>query len=140
MVRRAAYEHIGLCGEVDDLLAVREFEHRLPDRLAISGKDLAELRSGIQGAFQVEDFLTRGLFGVFCPGFLVLHEELLARFGSHGIPVLVDAICVMGHDAARTPEAYRDALASSQVTAPDRRYSGPAAHTKSPGQTRRGNR
>ena len=40
------------------------------------------------------------------------HEELLACFGSHGILVLVDPISVVGHDAACTPQAYRDALAS----------------------------
>jgi len=48
VIRRAAYEHIGLCGEVDDLLAVREFEQRLPDGLTIPGKDLAELGQDIQ--------------------------------------------------------------------------------------------
>ena len=58
----------------------------------------------------------------------MLHEELLACFGSHGILVLVDSISVVGHDAARTSEAYGDALTSPQVTAPDRRHPRPAAH------------
>src|SRR3989442_10330309 len=48
MIRRATYEHVSLCREVDDLLAVREFEHRLPDRLAVPGKDRAKLGPDIE--------------------------------------------------------------------------------------------
>src|SRR5258708_17801788 len=48
LLRSAAYHNIGLCGEVDDLLSVRESEHRLPDRLAVPGKDRAELAPDIQ--------------------------------------------------------------------------------------------
>src|SRR5712691_7974728 len=58
----------------------------------------------------------------------MLHEELLACFGSHGILVLVDSISVVGHDAACTSQAYGDALTSPQVTAPDRRHPRPATH------------
>src|SRR5437660_8449525 len=112
MIRRACYEHIGLGGEIDDLLAVGECEHWLPDRLTVPGKDRAELGPDIQRTLQVKDFLTCGLFGVFSPGFLVLHEELCARFGSHGILMLVDSISVMSHDAACTSEPYSDTLTS----------------------------
>ena len=48
MIGRAAYEDIGLCRKIDDLLAVRQLEHRLPDRLAVPGKDRAELGPDIQ--------------------------------------------------------------------------------------------
>src|SRR5712691_11002195 len=58
----------------------------------------------------------------------MLHEELLACFGSHGILVLMDSISVVGHNAACTSQAYCDALTSPQVTAPDRRHPRPAAH------------
>src|SRR5260370_10550091 len=42
--------------------------------------------------------------------------------------MLVDAISVVGHDAACTSETYGDTLTSPQVTAPDRRHPRPAAH------------
>src|SRR5258708_17551828 len=48
MICRAAYEHIGLRGQVTYRLAVRECQHRLPDGLTVPGKDLAELGPDIQ--------------------------------------------------------------------------------------------